>query len=79
MVIYWAKSIKKSVGLWITLNIFVIFLSTVSGFISTSAFASFVCVPVNIASSAVEIKICAITAGIKKVQINYKEKEEKAW
>ena len=35
----------------------------------TPAFASIVCVPVGITSSAVEIKICAIT-------VNYKEKGE---
>ena len=40
--------------------------STVAGCVSVSAFASLVCVPVGIASSAAVIKICAITAGIKK-------------
>ena len=36
------------------------------GCVSISAFASLVSVPVSIKSSAVGIKICAITAGIKK-------------
>ena len=40
--------------------------STVAGCVSISAFASLVCVPVGIMSSAVGINICAITAGIKK-------------
>ena len=42
-----------------------ILVSTVTGCISISAFASLVCVPVAITSSAVGIKICAIAAGIK--------------
>ena len=52
-----------------------ILASTVTGYILISAFASLVCHPVGITSSAVEISICAITAGMKKC----KEKEEKAW
>ena len=44
-----------------------ILVSVVTGCVSISAFASLVCVPVGIASSVVGIKICAITAGIKKV------------
>ena len=43
-----------------------ILVSTVTGCISISAFVSLVCVPANITSSAVGVKICAITAGIKK-------------
>ena len=39
-----------------------ILVSTVSGCVSISAFASLVCVPVSITSSVVGIKICAITA-----------------
>ena len=42
-----------------------ILVSTVTGCASISAFASLVCVPVGITSSAVGIKICATTAGIK--------------
>ena len=43
-----------------------ILASTTTGCVSISAFASLGCVPVGITSSAVGIKICAITAGIKK-------------
>ena len=43
-----------------------ILVSTVTGSISISAFLSLVCVPVGIKSSAVVIKICVITAGVKK-------------
>ena len=43
-----------------------ILVSTVTGYVSISAFASLVCVPVGITTSAVGIKICVIIAGIKK-------------
>ena len=42
------------------------FVSAVSGYVSFFAFASLVCVPVGIASSAAGIQVCATTAGIKK-------------
>ena len=52
-------------------------VSTVTGCVSISAFATLVCVPVGIMSSAVGTKICAITAGIKKYKsiINRKKKK----
>ena len=43
---------------------FLAFLSAVSDFVSISAFVSLVFVPIGIASCEVEMKICAITAGI---------------
>ena len=43
-----------------------ILVSTVTGYTSISAFVSLVAIPVGITSSAVGIKICAITAEIKK-------------
>ena len=42
-----------------------------------SAFASFVCVPVGITSSAVGLKISAITAGIKNDKSIIKKKKKK--
>ena len=45
---------------------FIVFISDVSGNVSISAFASLVSVPVGIASSAVGLKICAITHSHKK-------------
>ena len=41
-------------------------ISTVTSSVSIYEFASLVCVPIDIASSSVRIKICAVTAGIKK-------------
>ena len=46
-------------------NLFIL-VSTVTGCVSISEFTSLVCVPVAITNSAVGIKICAITAGIRK-------------
>ena len=44
-----------------------ILASTITNCVSIFAFASLVCVPVGIMSSAVGIKVCAITARIKKL------------
>ena len=43
-----------------------ILLSTVSGCVSVSAFAALVGIPIEITSSAIGLKICVITAAIKK-------------
>ena len=43
-----------------------ILISTITGCIYISAFASLVGIPRGIASSAIGLKICVITAGIKK-------------
>ena len=50
-----------------------ILVSTVTGYVSISAFVSLVCVSVGIASSAVVIKI---TAGIKKYMLFIKKKKK---
>ena len=44
--------------------------------VSISAFFSLVCVSVGITSSAIEIKICTFTAGIKKCKSFIKKEEE---
>ena len=51
--------------------------STITGCVSISAFASLVCVPIGITSSAIGIKICANTAGIKKYKSIIKKKKKK--
>ena len=48
--------------------------SVVTDCVSHSAFASLVCAHVGLTSSAVETKICAITAGIKKYKSIIKKK-----
>ena len=44
-----------------------ILTSTVTGYISISGFSSLFAISAGITSSAVGIKVCAITAGIKSI------------
>ena len=48
-----------------------------TGCVSISSFASLVNIPIGITSSAVGLKICAITAGIKKYKLIIKKKKKK--
>ena len=54
----------------------VILASTVTSCVSISTFALLACVPVGVTSSAVGIKICAITKGIKKYKSIIKKKKK---
>ena len=54
-----------------------ILVSTVSGCVSVSEFASLVCAPVHITSSAVGLGVCEITVGIKKYKWIIKKKKKK--
>ena len=56
---------------------FHVFISAVSGCVSISALASLVGVPVGIARSAVGLKTCASTAGIKRYKSIIKKKRKK--
>ena len=56
---------------------FLIFVSTVSGSVSVSPFASLVGVPFGTANFVVEITRCVITAGIKKYESVTKKKKKK--
>ena len=51
--------------------------SAVTGCVSITVFASLVAIPIGITSSAVRLKICAITAGIKKFKSIIKKKKKK--
>ena len=80
---YFAKEIKqyelvskKHNKVCITLNYienFLILPSTITGCISISTFASLIGIPIGITSSAIGLKICVVTAGIK----NYKSKKKR--
>ena len=52
-------------------------ISTVTGCVSISAFSSFVGIPIGITSSAIGLKICLITAGIKKYKSVIKKNKKK--
>ena len=56
---------------------FIIFDSALSSCVSTSVFASLIGVFVGIASSAVESKVCAITAEIRMYNSIIKKKKKK--
>ena len=55
---------------------FLILVSTVTGCVLISAFASLAAIPVGITNSAVGINICGITAGIKKYKSIIKKKKK---
>ena len=52
-------------------------ISTITGCVSISAFASLVGVPIGITSFVIGLKICVITAGIKKRKSIMKKKRKK--
>ena len=56
---------------------FLILASIITRCISISAFASFIAVPIIITISAIGLKICAITAKIKKCKSIIKKKKKK--
>ena len=84
---YFAKEIKqyelvskKHNKVCITLNYienFLILASTITGCISISTFASLIGIPIGITSSAIGLKICVITAGIKNYKSIIKKKKKK--
>ena len=71
---------KKHKKVCTTLNYiehFLILGSTITGCISISAFASLVGIPIGIMSSAIGLKICEITAAIKKYKSIIQKKKKK--
>ena len=56
---------------------FLILASTITGCISISAFAYLLGIPIRITSSAIGLKVCAITAGIRKSKSKIKKKKKK--
>ena len=56
---------------------FLVLASTITGYISISAFTSLLGIPLRITSFATGLKICAIVAGIKKYESITKNKKRK--
>ena len=54
-----------------------IVISTITGCVSISAFASLVGIPIGITSSAIGLKICVANVGIKKYKSIIKKKKRK--
>ena len=55
---------------------FLVLASAITGCILVSAFDSLINIPIGITGSAIELKICAITAGIKKYKSIIKKKKK---
>ena len=71
---------KKHKNVCTTLNYmehFLILLSVVTGCIPISVFLSFLGIPIGVKSSALGLKICGITAGIKQYKSIIKKKKKK--
>ena len=73
--------IKSTQRFFTTLNYiehFLILASTINGCISISTFASLCGIPKEITSSAIKLKIYAITAGVKMYKTIIKRKRKKS-
>ena len=71
---------KKHKKICTTLNHiehFLVLASIITGYVSISVFASLIGIPIRITSSAIGLKICAITAGIKNYKSIIKKKKKK--
>ena len=72
-----SEKCKKSCKYLNYVEHFPILASTVTGCLSIFAFASLVAILVSITSSAIELKICAITAGFKNYNSIIKKKKKR--
>ena len=71
------KKHKKVCGVLNYIEHLLILVSTVSGCVSISAFAYVVGILLGITSSVLELKICLITAGIKRCRSVIQKKKRK--
>ena len=71
------KKHKRTLRLFNYIDNLLIAISTISGCVSISTFASLVGISIGIMISAIWLKICVIVAGIKKSII--KKNKEEAW
>ena len=71
------KKHKNFCRVLIYIEHFLIFIFRVTGFVSISAFASLVSIPKGITSSAIRLKLCVITVGIKRCMSIIKKKKNK--
>ena len=75
----WLVKNKKIFTTLYYIQVSLILISTITGCVSISAFASLVDIPIGISSSVVGLKMCVITAAIKKYKSIIKKKEKEAW
>ena len=74
---WWVKKHKKVCTTVNYIDHFLILACTITGCISVSAFTCFIGIPIEITSFAVGLKVCVITAGIKKYKSIIKKKKKK--
>ena len=72
-----SKKHKKRCRVLNYIDHLLIVISTITGCVSISAFASLFGIPIRIKSWAIELKICAISAGIKKFKSIIRKKIKK--
>ena len=72
-----SKNHKKVFRVLNYIELLLILISTVTWCISIYTFASLVGIPIGITSSAIGLKICLITAGIKKYKSIIKKNKKK--
>ena len=72
-----SKKHKKVCGVLFYVDQLLIIISTITGCVSISDFASLFGIPIETASSATGFKICEITAGIEKYKSIIKKKQKK--
>ena len=72
-----SKKHKKVCTILIYIGHFLILGSAITGCISISVFVSLIVIPVGITSSAIGLKICAITAAMKKYKSIIRKKKKK--
>ena len=72
----WVKNTKSMIQLQTILNAFLFYLLQLLD-VSISAFFFLIGIPILITSSAIVLKICAITAGIKKYKSIIKKNKRK--
>ena len=74
-----SKNHKKVCTTLSYIEYFLILAFTITGCVSIYTFASLVGIPIGITSSAIGLKKCAITEGIKKYKSIIKKKIKKQW
>ena len=64
---WWVEITNRFAQLWIILNTLFFSASAITGSISIAAIADLLCIRIGITASAIELKICTITVGIKRI------------
>ena len=72
-----SKKNKKFCGVLNYIDHPLVVISTITGCVSISTFASLVAIPIGIASSTIGLNICVTTAGIKMYKSIIKKKRKK--